>query len=254
MNNLRYYTNKNGFLDNTAYLVRTGVYYHAVTKDGKTHGVMGEWTKTHDRFVKYGAWIEITEEAAHKLLGANAPKKEVWPRYFVGTCWGDSDAYIRYDSPTSSVWVNQDGVETLRDRNSVFTEDLVKCAKWKEVTKEDALKRVTRPNVKSVTSVSDVSDFKKEEVTMEKETAMTAVKLATDVAKFVGKWGWRTVNYWALQPVAEVATRIMRAVRYVTLTGAIVGGVYAYNNPEKASDLFKSCLPKITIESPEILG
>lgn len=172
----KYYINKLGFLDNTAYIVRTGAYYHAVTKDGKTGGVMGDWSKNKDHFVESGAWIEITEEAAYKLLGANAPKKEVWPRYFVGTCWGDSDAYIRYDSPTSSVWVNQDGVETLRDKEAVLTEYLVKCAKWKEVTKEDALKRVIGTNAKPVkpnTSVKgDFMFIKKEEVTMKKETAI----------------------------------------------------------------------------------
>lgn len=188
MSNLRYYTNKTGFMDSTAYLIRTGNFYHAVTKDGKTHGFMGEWSKNKDYFVESGTWIEITEEAAHKLLGANAPK-------------------------------------------------------------EDALKRVT--GTKSAARATDNSMFiKKEEVTVEKETA---IKIVTGVAKFAGKWGWRTVNYWAFQPATEVATRILRAVRYVTLTGAIVGGVYAYNNPEKAVDLFKSCLPKITIESPEIM-
>ena len=177
---MKYYTNKTGWLDSTAYLVRTGRFYHAVTKDGKTYGTIGEWSKNKDHFVESGAWIEITEGDALKLLDANASKP-------------------------------------------------------------------VEPNTKVK---GDFMFTKKEEVTVEKATA---IKVATGVAKFAGKWGWRTVNYWGFQPITEVATRIMRAVRYVTLTGAIVGGVYAYNNPEKAVDLFKSCLPKITIESPEIL-
>jgi hypothetical protein len=184
---VRYYTNKKGFLDNTAYIIRTGEMYQTMRKNG-TLGVSSGWQRTNDQFVENGNWIEITESNARKLLGADAQK-------------------------------------------------------------EDALKRVT--GTKSADRKADFSMFiKKEEVAVEKETA---IKIVTGVAKFVGKWGWRTVNYWGFQPITEVATRILRAVRYVTLTGAIVGGVYAYNNPEKAMDLFKSCLPKITIESPEIM-
>lgn len=179
---VKYYTNKTGWLDDTAYIIRKGCFSNAVKKNGEI-GCITDWSRNKDHFVESGNWIEITEGDALKLLDASASKKE---------------------------------------------------------------------NVKPNTKVKGGLMFiKKEEVTMEKETA---IKVVTGVAKFAGKWGWRTVNYWAFEPVTEVATRIMRAVRYVTLTGAIVGGVYAYNNPEKAVDLFKSCLPKITIESPEIMG
>ena len=181
---VKYYINKKGFLDNTAYIIRTGCVYQTMRKDG-TLGVSSGWQRTNDQFVENGNWLEVTEGAARKSLDAKASEKE---------------------------------------------------------------------NVKPVEPDTNVKgDFmfiKKEEVAVEKETV---IKIVTGVAKFVGKWGWRTVNYWGFQPVTEIATRILRAVRYVTLTGAIVGGVYAYNNPEKAADLFKSCLPKITIESPEIM-
>ena len=178
---VKYYTNKTGWLDDTAYIIRKGCFSNSVKKNGEI-GCITDWSRNKDHFVESGSWIEITEEAAHKLLDAEASKKK---------------------------------------------------------------------NVKPNTNVKGSLMFiKKEEVTMEKATA---IKVATGVAKFAGKWGWRTVNYWAFEPVTEVATKIMRAVRYVTLTGAIVGGVYTYNNPEKAMDLFKSCLPKITIESPEIM-
>jgi hypothetical protein len=45
------------------------------------------------------------------------------------------------------------------------------------------------------------------------------------------------------------------AVRYVTLGAGIVGGIYAYNNPEAAKETFKKCLPKIEfkVEAPEII-
>jgi hypothetical protein len=250
---VKFYVNKKGFLDSTAYIIRTGCLYQTVRKNG-TMGLSSGWQKTNDQFVENGNWLEVTEDDARKLLDANASKEEVWPRYFVGKLWDKDDAYIRHDSPTSSVWVNRMGKESPRHSNDSPTKEHIALAQWEEVTKEDALKRVVGTSAKPVKPDTNVKgDFmfiKKEEVAVEKETA---VKIVTGVAKFAGKWGWRTVNYWGFQPVTEVATRILRAVRYVTLTGAIVGGVYAYNNPEKAADLFKSCLPKITIESPEIM-
>ena len=62
-------------------------------------------------------------------------------------------------------------------------------------------------------------------------------------------------NYWLIQPTKEVATRVMRTVRYVVLAGIVSGGVYAYNNPEAAKTTLYKCLPKISIsvESPEII-
>ena len=167
--------------------------------------------------------------------------------------WLDNTAYIVREEKAwramSKSGVLSDAMEwdSCRDKT-------VADRRWIEITEGDALKlldaNASKPVEPNTKVKGDFMFIKKEEVTMEKATA---IKVATGVAKFAGKWGWRTVNYWGFQPITEVATRIMRAVRYVTLTGAIVGGVYAYNNPEKAMDLFKSCLPKITIESPEIL-
>lgn len=246
---VKYYNNPAGWLDNTAYIVREGKTWRAMSKSGVLSDAM-EWDSCRDKTIADKRWIEITEGDALKLLGADAPKKEAWPKYFVGIHWGESDAYVQCNSPTSYFWVNKNGVCSSTCNDGDLTKEHLAKVGWEEVTKEDALKRVA--GTKSADRKADFSKFiKKEEVTMEKATA---IKVATGVAKFAGKWGWRTINYWAFEPATEVVTKVMRAVRYVTLTGAIVGGVYAYNNPDKAVDLLKSCLPKITIESPEIMG
>lgn len=228
--------------------------YHTIDLNGEERSEDIKWEPVHDTFVKYASWIEISKEEAQKTIDVarGATTQDNYPKYYVGECWGASDAYVQYDSPTSYFWVNRYGtVGPPNTENRPLTKGRLDILRWKEVTKEEALKRVISPNVNSVTSVPDILIPKKEEGnTVKKETA---INVATGVAKFVGKWGWRTVNYWLFEPVTEVATKTMRTVRYITLTGAIVGGVYAYNNPEKATDLIKSCLPKITIESPEIL-
>ena len=98
---------------------------------------------------------------------------------------------------------------------------------------------------------------KKEEEVMSTNDVVsfeTAKNVAVGTAKFAGRMGWRALNYWLFEPTKEVTTKIMRAVRYVTLGTALVGGIYAYNNPESAKEFGKSLLPKISIsfEKPEI--
>lgn len=253
---VRYYKHKNKF--NGSLLVKRyrEDKYSTIDPRGEERPENIKWEPCHDSFVQAGSWIEVTEQEAKKIIAVakgmvDTAKKETWPKYFVGKRWGDSDAYVQYDSPTSYFWVNKNGVCSSSRNDGNLTKEHLAHVGWEEVTKEYALKRVINPNVNSVTSVPDVPSFKKEEGnTVKKETA---INVATGVAKFVGKWGWRTVNYWLFEPVTEVATKTMRTVRYVTLAGAIVGGVYTYNNPEKAVDLIKSCLPKITVEAPEIM-
>ena len=251
---VKYYKHKKGFDGSLLVKRYSADKYCTIDLTGKERDGDHAWTLTNDAFVKDASWIEVSEEEAEKMrdVARGATSQDNYPKYYVGECWGASDAYVQYDSPLSYFWVNRYGaVGPPSTENRPLTKERLDVLRWKEVTKEEALKRVISSDVNSVTSVPDVSSSKKEEGnTVKKETA---INVATGVAKFVGKWGWRAVNYWAFEPVTEVATKVMRAVRYVTLTGAIVGGVYAYNNPEKAADLIKSCLPKITIESPEIL-
>jgi hypothetical protein len=268
-----------------------------------------------------GNYITPYGTDGRRLILAPETPKETWPRYFVGECWGDSDAYIRYDSPTSSVWVTNLGNESPRNTimsNKLTKEDLA-AVKWKEVTLEDAMKRVINKsvpvvvkyykhrekfggqivfikrigatynfvcnnsagmdhawdshanmnvsdgiwieisegdalkllNVNSVTSVADVSSSKNEKViAMKKETAL---KVVGAVARFAGNWGFRALNYWVFEPAAGFGKPIVKSVRYATFLGMVGGSVYGYYHPQEVKDAIKSCLPKITIEAPEIM-
>lgn len=91
---------------------------------------------------------------------------------------------------------------------------------------------------------------KKEEEVMQKETAIKAV---TGVTKFVGSVGFRMANYWLFEPAANIGRPIVKSVRYAVFISTLVGAGYTYNNPEVVKNAIKSCIPKITIESPEIL-
>lgn len=91
----------------------------------------------------------------------------------------------------------------------------------------------------------------KEEVVMKKETA---IAIGTSVAKFVGNWGFRALNYFVLETATNIARPIVKTVRYVVFIGTIAGSIYAYRNPDVVVKTLKSCLPKVTIEAPEILS
>lgn len=91
----------------------------------------------------------------------------------------------------------------------------------------------------------------KEEVVMKKETA---IAIGTSVAKFVGNWGFRTFNYWVAEPATNIARPIVKTVRYAVFIGTIAGSIYAYRNPDVVVKTLKSCLPKVSIEAPEILS
>jgi hypothetical protein len=105
----------------------------------------------------------------------------------------------------------------------------------------------------SVVAQTPVSEKKEEEMSVIK--AEDVVKVTKATGGFVGRMSLKALNYWVAEPIKEVATKVMRGVRYVTLGAGIVGGIYTYNNPEAAKETFKKCLPKIEfkIESPEIL-
>lgn len=96
----------------------------------------------------------------------------------------------------------------------------------------------------------------KEEIVMSNVVKFATVKtVLMTILAFTGKLVWRGANYWAFEPVKEVVTKIMRAVRYATLGTAVVGGIYAYNDPQGAKNLFWDCVPGISVEfkAPEIL-
>lgn len=85
---------------------------------------------------------------------------------------------------------------------------------------------------------------------MKKETA---IKVATGVTKFAASSGFRILNYWLFEPATDLGKPVVKAFRYVVFLSALSGSVYTYYHPQATLDFVKSCLPTVTVESPEIL-
>ena len=140
------------------------------------------------------------------------------------------------------------GPEILEELTSTDKQEIVKngwcgTADWKLSFVKDARWDV-------LTRAMNVlnSGFKKKEEVMKKETA-------TKVAKSVGSFAWKTVNYWLLEPATAWGKKAMSSVRHVVFAGLIFGSFCAYMNPQKTMTVVKSCLPKISVsvEAPEIV-
>lgn len=106
-------------------------------------------------------------------------------------------------------------------------------------------------SLSDVTNVDGATSTKENE--MKKETA---VKAASVVGKFVAGWGFRALNYWAIEPAVNIARPILSSVRYAGFLAAISMIGYGMYNPQAVKDAAYSCIPKISfsIEAPEILN
>lgn len=95
------------------------------------------------------------------------------------------------------------------------------------------------------------STKEEEEIIMKKETA---IKVANSVTRFAGRWGFKAANYWLFEPAVSMGRPIVKSVRYAVFLGTLGSAIYGYNHPEVVKNAIKSCIPKITIEAPEILN
>lgn len=125
-------------------------------------------------------------------------------------------------------------------------DEIVAKGAWIEVPESEILDFIASVTVTEANSTL----VKKEEEEMKKETAIAAGKT---VAKFAGNWAFRTANYWLFEPAANLGRPIVKGVRYAVFISSLSAAVYGYNNPEVVKNTIKSCLPKITIEAPEVL-
>lgn len=75
---------------------------------------------------------------------------------------------------------------------------------------------------------------------------------AISAAKSAGNLAFRFINYWLLEPAANIGKPVFRSVRYFTFVGVFVATLLGYKYPETTKSFIKSCLPKITVEAPEI--
>ena len=106
-------------------------------------------------------------------------------------------------------------------------------------------------SLSDVTNVSGATGTKEDEMKRE-----TAVKVASVVGKFAAGWGFRALNYWAIEPAVNIAKPILSSVRYAGFLAAISMVGYGMYNPQAVKDAAYSCIPKInfSIEAPEILN
>lgn len=66
---------------------------------------------------------------------------KTYPRYFVGRLWTELDAYLRFDSQHSCVWVKNDGKETPQPPGPEWDADKPDHT-WNEVTVNEAESRL----------------------------------------------------------------------------------------------------------------
>lgn len=106
-------------------------------------------------------------------------------------------------------------------------------------------------SLSDVTNVDGATGTKENE--MKKETA---IKAASVVGKFAAGWGFRALNYWAIEPAVNIARPILSSVRYAGFLAAVSMIGYGMYNPQAVKDAAYSCIPKISfsIEAPEILN
>lgn len=93
-----------------------------------------------------------------------------------------------------------------------------------------------------------------------KETVMTHNIFEIDTNRPIGKtvqavktYGFKAANYFVFEPAVNIGKPLLKSIRYILFVGGITAGIYSFNNPELVSNTLKSCLPKVSIQAPDIL-
>lgn len=217
----------------------------------------GGYTVSQCNVFKIFALKENYEEYQKLLTQKDAPdivipKGMIEVTHLKEYCPKGGDVYLTKDANTTYPITSFYAVKHWRPTTRIWATK----ENYLEWTKLKAIEAgVSSPaDVTSVTSVTNVT--KEEETEMSEALKFETAKAVTkSVGGFVGRMGWRGLNYWLFEPTKEVATKVMRTVRYITLATTVCGGIYAYNYPESAKDTLFKCLPKISIsvDAPEII-
>ena len=161
---------------------------------------------------------------------------------------GDTKYVKRINESQYTVILKKDGKEV---ENEMYKWDKQRDQTVAEGTWIEVPEAEVNDFIASVTVTEANSTLvKKEEEKMNKENF---VKVASGTARFAGNWGFKAANYWLFEPAANLGRPIVKGVRYAVFLGSLSAAVYGYNNPEMVKNAIKSCIPKITIEAPEVL-
>jgi len=229
---VRYYKHKTGFGDSALFIKRTGDYWVIIKKDGQlSKNPPAAWNSFYEGVVNEGTYVEINQqevdEEIAKIQAASKPVKTVISK-ITNTYLERGKSYEVVEETTGAFKVKSNAPKSYWFWADCFESE------------------VSAPDNTNV----GASAPKKDEEVMKKETA---IKVATTVSKIVGNLTWRTLNYWLIEPAANVGRPIVKSVRYAVFLGTVATAIYGYNNPEVVKNAIKSCIPKITIEAPEIM-
>lgn len=109
--------------------------------------------------------------------------------------------------------------------------------------KRIGLVKVDKPVESSISVPVPIVESEEE---MKKETA---IKIAT----VAGNLGFRALNYWFFEPAVNTFRPVVKGVRYAVFIGTLASAVYGYKHPDVVKNAIMSCLPKVSVEAPEIL-
>lgn len=267
----RYYKHsENGFVDNIKYIKRNGeTTRQIINKDGSLEDKGYTWCRNCDYYVKKGIWIEVSESEVKDFISwacVQTPTIKFPIYYQHKTGFTGETKYVKKISENQyTVILKNTGKEAENEEYKwdKCRDESVTNGTWIEVPaaevesfmasfkKPEGAKKEVNDFIASVTvTEANPTLVNKKEIEMKKETL---VKVASGTARFAGNWGFRAANYWLFEPAINIAKPIMKGVRYITFVGLLCAAGYGYNYPEVVKNAIKSCIPKITIEAPEVL-
>jgi hypothetical protein len=135
------------------------------------------------------------------------------------------------------------------------------CELKKGYYKEGYYKEISEEEYFSIIAVWQDKHKQAKETAMnpEKQT-MLMTDFGIDTNRPLGKtvqtvktYGFKAANYFIFEPAVHIGKPILKSIRYILFVGGLTAGIYGMNNPELVSNTVKSCLPKVSIQAPDIL-
>lgn len=223
------------------------------------NGIIGPderlWCNSCSSYAKNGIWVKVEESEVESFIKSTSQKSEVveekmkFPIYYKNKTKFINDCiYVKRISKSSYNIVRNNGeIKQFEHEWDESHDRIVKNGYWIEVPEKEALAFIASVTITEANPVLVKEEGKEE---MKKETAIVARKT---VGKLAAIWGFKAANYWVFEPAKNLGRPIVKGVRYAVFIGGLTSVIYGYNHPEVITNAIKSCVPKITIEAPQIL-